>query len=102
MVDILIVPYDYAFTQAMQIDRAFFDQHPDPEDYSRLAIPGEDFRWFPPQTVVHVVNYGEGLRQAVILFSARRDMGRAGKILLLDYSWKTTRQQTRICIAESG
>lgn len=68
MVDIYIMPDDYALTQAMQMDRAFFGQHPEKEDYCRLAIPGEDFGWFPPRTIAHVVNFGEGVRQRSFYF----------------------------------
>jgi hypothetical protein len=62
MVSFYIMPDDDALTQAMQMDRDFFDQHPEREDYCRLAIPGEDFGFFPPKTLVHVVNCGEGTR----------------------------------------
>ena len=67
MVEFYIMPDENALEQAMQMDRAFFEQYPEKADYCRLAIPGEDFGCFPPQTVVHVVNCGEGLRQRSFL-----------------------------------
>jgi hypothetical protein len=63
MVEFYVMPDGDALDQAMQLDRDFFDQHPEKAEYCRLAVPGEDFGYFPPQTVVHVINCGEGMRQ---------------------------------------
>jgi hypothetical protein len=63
MVEFYAMPDGDALEQAMQLDRDFFDQHPEKAEYCRLAVPGEDFGYFPPQTVVHVINCGEGMRQ---------------------------------------
>jgi hypothetical protein len=57
------MPDSDALDQAMQMDREYFEQHPDKSDYYRLAVPGEDFGYFPPKTLVHVVNFCEGTRQ---------------------------------------
>lgn len=62
MVEFYIMPDDAALAQAMQMDRDFFGQHPEKGDYCRIAVPGEDFGFFPPKTVVHVVNCGKGMR----------------------------------------
>lgn len=62
MVEFYIMPDDEALKAAMNMDREFFERNPEKADYCRLAIPGEDFGFFPPQTIVHVVNCGEGLR----------------------------------------
>ncbi|WP_286878243.1 hypothetical protein [Methanosaeta sp. UBA458] len=63
MSEFYIMPDEDALEQAMQMDRAFFKQNPGKSEYCRLAIPGEDFGYFPPQTIVHVVNFGQGMRQ---------------------------------------
>jgi len=68
MAELYIMPDEDALKQAMQIDRAFFEQNPERSDYCRLAIPGEDFGCFPPQTIVHVVNFGQGMRQRSFYF----------------------------------
>lgn len=68
MVEFYIMPDGDALNRAMQMDRDFFNQHPEKEDYFRLAIAGEDFGCFPPQTFVHVVNCGEGMRQRSFYF----------------------------------
>jgi hypothetical protein len=57
-----IMANDEAVDCAMQQDRDFFGRHPEETEYCRLAIPGEDFGYFPPLTIVHVVNCGEGMR----------------------------------------
>lgn len=62
MIEFYYRPDESALAKAMQLDRTFFEQHPDKTDYCRLAISGEDFGFFPPKTLVHVVNYGEGMR----------------------------------------
>jgi len=62
MVEFYIMPDDEAVSYAMQQDREFFEKHPEKADYCRLAIPGEDFGFFPPLTFVHVVNCGDGMR----------------------------------------
>jgi hypothetical protein len=56
------MPNENALAQAMQQDRTFFELNPDMTEYRRWAIQGEDFGFFPPQTLVHVVNYGKGMR----------------------------------------
>ncbi|MGV8125704.1 MAG: hypothetical protein ACP5PV_00645 [Methanothrix sp.] len=62
-----MMPDEDALQRAMEMDRAFFEMNPEREDYCRFAIPGEDFGCFPPQTLVHVVNCGEGMRQRSFL-----------------------------------
>ncbi len=62
MVQFYVMPDVDAINSAMQQDREFFKRNPGRADYCRLAIPGEDFGYFPPQTFVHVVNFGEGMR----------------------------------------
>jgi len=57
-----IMPDEGALKQAMQLDRAFFERNPERSDYCRLAIAGEDFGFFPPKTLVHVVKCGRGTR----------------------------------------
>ncbi len=67
MVEFYIMPDDAALEEAMQMDRTFFEQHPDKVEYCRLAIPGEDWGYFPPKTVVHVVYCGEGMRSRTFI-----------------------------------
>jgi hypothetical protein len=62
MIDFYTMPDENALKQAMELDRAFFKLNPEKKDYCRLAIPGEDFGFFPPRTLVHVVNCGKGAR----------------------------------------
>jgi hypothetical protein len=62
MVEFFIMPDEDALQEAMEMDRDFFEEHPEEAAYCRFAIPGEDFGYFPPQTVVRVVNCGEGMR----------------------------------------
>lgn len=62
MIEFFIRPEEGALAKAMRLDRTFFERHPNKMEYCRLAIPGEDFGFFPPKTLVHVVNYGEGAR----------------------------------------
>lgn len=62
MTEFHVMPNESAVAQAMQLDRMFFEMHPNREDYCRLAIPGEDFGFFPPKVLVHMVNYGDGAR----------------------------------------
>ncbi len=62
MIEFYIMPDENALAQAMQLDRTFFEINPERSEYYRLAIAGEDFGFFPPQTLVHVVNCGEGTR----------------------------------------
>jgi hypothetical protein len=62
MIEFYIMPNEDALAQAMHLDRTFFELNPKRNDYCRLAIPGEDFGFFPPKTLVHVVNCGEGTR----------------------------------------
>lgn len=68
MMNFYILPDSEALEQAMHQDRTFFEQHPEKSEYCRSAIPGEDFGYFPPQTVVHVVNFGDGMRQRSFYF----------------------------------
>ena len=60
MTVLYIMPNENALAQAMQQDRTFFELNPDKRVYQRFAIHGEDFGFFPPQTLVYVVNYGKG------------------------------------------
>ena len=62
MIEFFIRPEEGALAKAMRLDRTFFEQHPDKMEYCRLAIPGEDFGFFPPKTLVHVINCGKGAR----------------------------------------
>lgn len=62
MLEFYMMPNADAVDRAMRQDREFFENHPEESDYCRLAIPGEDFGYFPPQTFVHVTNFGEGIR----------------------------------------
>jgi hypothetical protein len=62
MIQFYIMPKEDALEKAMQLDRTFFEQHPDKIEYCRMAISGEDFGFFPPKTLVHVVNCGKGTR----------------------------------------
>lgn len=67
MAKLYTMPDADALEQAMQLDRAFFEKYPEKSEYIRLAIPGEDFGYFPPMTAVHVVNCGEGARQRTLI-----------------------------------
>lgn len=62
MVEFYMMPDADAVNRAMRQDREFFELHPERSDYCRLAIPGEDFGYFPLMTFVHVVNFGGGMR----------------------------------------
>jgi hypothetical protein len=68
MAEFYIMPEEDSLAQAMKMDRDFFEQNPDAEEYCRLAVPGEDFGYFPPLTLVHVVKCGEGIRQRSFYF----------------------------------
>jgi hypothetical protein len=68
MVEFYAMPDEDALVRAMKLDRDFFEQNPEKMAYCRLAVPGEDFGYFPPQTLVHVVKCGEGIRQRSFYF----------------------------------
>jgi hypothetical protein len=65
MTEFYINPDENALAKAMQLDRTFFERHPEKTEYCRMAISGEDYGFFPPKTLVHVVNCGEGARMRV-------------------------------------
>jgi len=62
MIEFYIKPDEDALERAMHLDRTFFEHHPDKMEYCRWAIPGEDFGFFPPKTLVHVINCGKATR----------------------------------------
>ncbi|MCJ7444436.1 MAG: hypothetical protein MUO26_07900 [Methanotrichaceae archaeon] len=68
MVDFYTMPDGDAMAEAMEMDSEFFEEHPEKTVYCRLAIPGEDFGFFPPLTLAHVENFGDGMQLRTLIF----------------------------------